>query len=48
MWIQLYCKHILIKTALSSNGEVYSWGYGKEGSLGLGTLDNQAIPKKVN
>ena len=32
---------------LTSEGELYVWGGGKEGALGLGNWDNQASPSKV-
>lgn len=33
--------------ALSSTGDVYTWGHGKEGALGHGTVEEQDVPKKV-
>ena len=36
-----------ITVALTEDGDVYSWGSGKEGALGHGDWDNCFIPKKV-
>jgi alpha-tubulin suppressor-like RCC1 family protein len=36
-----------VTVALSSDGEVYTWGYGGEGALGHADYENQTIPKKV-
>lgn len=36
-----------ITVALTSDGEVYSWGSGKEGALGHGDYEEQLLPKKV-
>jgi alpha-tubulin suppressor-like RCC1 family protein len=36
-----------VTVALSSDGEVYSWGFGGEGSLGHSDYENQNIPKKI-
>lgn len=33
--------------ALSSDGEVYTWGFGKDGALGHGSRDSVGTPKKV-
>ncbi|WED44170.1 RCC1 domain-containing protein [Legionella cardiaca] len=37
-------RHIL---ALTDNGQVYSWGWNKEGLLGLGHYENQEIPQLI-
>lgn len=44
--VQLSCGdfHVL---ALNKNGEVYSWGQGTDGQLGLGTTSNQATPSLI-
>lgn len=44
--VQLSCGdfHVL---ALNKNGEVYSWGQGTDGQLGLGTTSNQSTPSLV-
>lgn len=36
-----------VTVALTSDGEVYSWGSGTEGSLGHGDYENQNLPKKI-
>ncbi|KDO25530.1 hypothetical protein SPRG_20651 [Saprolegnia parasitica CBS 223.65] len=33
--------------ALTASGEVYTWGSGRDGQLGLGTTDDRNIPRKV-
>eukprot|EP00475_Leptophrys_vorax_P020711 TRINITY_DN2840_c0_g1_i3.p1 TRINITY_DN2840_c0_g1~~TRINITY_DN2840_c0_g1_i3.p1 ORF type:complete len:282 (-),score=83.25 TRINITY_DN2840_c0_g1_i3:27-872(-) len=33
--------------ALSSDGKVFTWGYGKDGQTGSGTTANQDIPRRV-
>ncbi|OQS05619.1 E3 ubiquitin-protein ligase HERC2 [Thraustotheca clavata] len=33
--------------ALTASGEVYTWGNGRDGQLGLGTSDDRNIPRKV-
>jgi len=33
---------------LTTDGVVYTWGYGKDGSLGHGTTENCEIPKEVD
>ena len=33
--------------ALSKQGEVYTWGQGKQGALGHGDFEQQNVPKKV-
>lgn len=33
--------------ALTSDGEVYSWGFGNEGALGHADYEDQYLPKKV-
>lgn len=32
---------------LTADGELYAWGKGKEGALGLGDWENRDIPTKV-
>jgi len=32
---------------LTSDGELFAWGGGKEGALGLGDWNNQSVPVKV-
>ena len=34
--------------ALASNGDVYVWGWNKEGTLGLGDMENKLTPQKIN
>ena len=34
-------------TCLTNEGEIYSWGVGKFGALGNGSLEDQLIPKKI-
>lgn len=34
--------------ALTSDGKLFSWGYGNDGQLGLGNLNNHAIPMMIN
>ncbi|ETV92326.1 hypothetical protein, variant 2 [Aphanomyces invadans] len=34
--------------ALTASGEVFTWGLGKDGQLGLGTPDDQNIPRKIS
>lgn len=36
-----------VSYALTSSGEVYSWGYNGRGELGIGNTTNQSLPKKV-
>jgi len=38
------CNHTM---CLTENGEVFTWGYGKDGSLGHGNGDNVDLPKEV-
>lgn len=33
--------------ALTTEGDVYSWGHGEGGLLGHGELDDQAVPKLI-
>lgn len=33
---------------LNDNGEVFSWGYNKDGQLGLGDFETRFFPKKIN
>ncbi|CAK4648197.1 unnamed protein product [Aphanomyces euteiches] len=33
--------------ALTASGEVYTWGAGKDGQLGLGTNDDRNVPRKI-
>lgn len=33
--------------AVTSDGDLYSWGYGKYGALGHGSTEDVAMPKKV-
>ena len=33
--------------ALSTDGDMYSWGFGKSGSLGLGEASQSYIPRKI-
>lgn len=35
-------------TALTTDGEVYSWGSGQFGQLGLGYFDHEKVPKKID
>lgn len=37
----------LHSTALTASGDVYTWGFGNNGSLGLGDEDNRLVPTKV-
>ncbi|ETV68259.1 hypothetical protein, variant 1 [Aphanomyces astaci] len=34
--------------ALTASGQVYTWGLGKDGQLGLGTNDDRNIPRKLS
>ncbi|KAF0697007.1 Aste57867_12281 [Aphanomyces stellatus] len=34
--------------ALTASGDVYTWGSGKDGQLGLGTNDDRNVPRKVS
>ena len=33
--------------AINTNNELYCWGYGDDGQLGLGNTNNQATPTRV-
>ena len=33
--------------AVTADGAVWSWGYGSQGQLGHGDLQNQLMPKKI-
>jgi alpha-tubulin suppressor-like RCC1 family protein len=39
------CNHTM---CLTENGEVFTWGYGRDGSLGHGNGDNIDLPKEVD
>lgn len=34
--------------ALDSNGDLFSWGQGKDGCLGTGSYEDSFVPKKIN
>ncbi|CAH3163860.1 unnamed protein product [Porites lobata] len=34
--------------SLTDDGEVYAWGYNNCGQIGLGTTNNQTVPRKIN
>lgn len=33
---------------VTSNGDVYTWGFGNEGQLGHGDKSDQQLPRKIN
>jgi alpha-tubulin suppressor-like RCC1 family protein len=33
--------------AITENGELYGWGWGRYGNLGLGDRNDRCIPEKV-
>ena len=45
-WIQVACG-LCHTAALSSNGEVFTCGWGDDGRLGLGIRQNRSVPTKV-
>lgn len=34
--------------AITENGELYGWGWGRYGNLGLGDRNDRCIPEKVS
>jgi alpha-tubulin suppressor-like RCC1 family protein len=34
--------------AITEDGDLYGWGWGQYGNLGLGDTNNRLIPEKVN
>jgi alpha-tubulin suppressor-like RCC1 family protein len=46
--IHVACTANYSSFAVTKNGEVYAWGHNREGCLGVGNLENQNIPTKVN